>query len=694
MSISFSEFIQQNSANNLIQTGYPLNTIARSYLQDWYAGQAVAMLDGGMAYEPQLRKLNLDGSLASLALLDRFLDVVKPHLATDYRLLNSQLAQKNLLTFIAFYAGMVWAYQAKFTPYWMTHVHLTGRYPALTKAIDDDFSYSLAALGKPISETVDNRPLIMLDLSDKLFFPLVSIIERLYPRRQNPTQPQAPFFGYINDSLENSVHQLLTAKNKIAEQEKFDEFLPLQNHAKPQFIQPLPKNSLSKNLNLDEDLLFSDKQAMADFDTGFFETVRTDYQHPFIEKSLEKSLEQPLETDLKPQENLVTPSPSVTDGQPTQRADLPEMASVQVTEKVEKSATKLAKPPSKNISFTARQTAQNKRQLKAEKQQRDQQKRLAEQAEQQRIAEALANPQYHEGLLNQRKSIIDEKKSVKVVDTFTELEKSLKAVQAPIQASLQKAVTTEENDALLQAKQKANAILASEQRKAKRLAEEKLSGRLIKDISKVNQITEAGKPKELSSFDILLPETVSDKANPDSTGNAEIDEQYYQTCQVLANLQEQAEPDNSNNLESNNVFKQVLANLQQLAKQNHSGAMLQLALLRFRGEPAFNVAKDETQALKLVQASAKLGDHRAEKLLSKLYFSGQGVPLSTELGNYWLEQSASHGNADAKKLLAEIAIAQELRHTKQNDRVYVERLLMGVVALIVFALMIIFLINT
>lgn len=686
MSISFSEFIQQNSANNLVQTGYPLNTIARSYLQDWYAGQAVAMLDGGMAYEPQLRKLNLDGSLASLALLDRFLDVVKPHLASNYRLLDHQTAQKNLLTFIAFYTGMVWCYHAKQSAYWTTFAHLTGQYPALTKAIDNDFSYSLAVRGEPISEAVDNRPLIMLGLSETVFFPLVTIIERLYPRRQNALQPQAPFFGYINDSLEKTVSQLLAIKKTPAEQEIPPEFLPLQNQAKPQFIQPLPKNSLSKNLNLSEDLLFSDKQAVMDFNQDFFETVREDYHHPFIEKQFEKL----IETNLEPQENLVSQS-LIADGQSAQMVEVPQTPTAQPPRKAEKSTTNSAKKPSKNIAFTTKQTAQNKR---LEKQQREQEKQRLEQEEQKRIAEALANPQYHEGLLNQRKSMIDEKKSLKVVDTFTELEKSLKAVQAPIQASLQKAVTTEENDALLQAKQKANAILASEQRKAKRLAEEKLSGRLIKDISKVNQITEAGKPKELSSFDILLPETVADKTNPDSTGNAEIDEQYYQTCQVLANLQEQAEPDNSNNLESNNVFKQVLANLQQLAKQNHSGAMLQLALLRFRGEPAFNVAKDETQALKLVQASAKLGDHRAEKLLSKLYFSGQGVPLSTELGNYWLEQSASHGNADAKKLLAEMAIAQELRHTKQNDRVYVERLLMGVVALIVFALMIIFLIKT
>ncbi len=692
MSLSFSIFIEQSLASH----SYPLNGFAKSYLQDWYAGRAVATLDGGLAFEPQLRKLNLDGSLISLAHLDKFLIAVKPYLAPDYRLLPYQIPQKNLLIFIAFYIGMVWCYHAHTTPHWVSFTYLTQQYPALSKAIDDDFSYSVAISRLPIGENVDNRPLIMLGLNQQVFFPLVTVIERLYPRRQDINQSQAPFFGYINDSLEHSIRQLLLANDITPILDESPDLIPLTNHAIPQFIQPLPSSlsCLNKYLNIGKDFLFIDKKSLKIyekyFDNANFETVRVDYQHPFLtEKPIENTTVPPTVTLETSGENRgqtrveKTVNHTLADTRLINSEPKPSNISIKLPTNVTANVT-----AKKSIAFTAKQTAQNKR---LEKQALEQQTQLAKQQREQKIAEALANPQLHEGLLQQRKSLIDQKRP-KINDSFSELEQALtliptrqKMVESN-QVNPQSTPTqsTPKSDLVLQAEQKAQALLASETQNAKRVAADTLSGKLLKKIPEINQLTEIGKPKALAMVDLLLADTHA--VDPDATVNADLEATYYQACQTLHDLQQQSEPDSV-------LVKQTLSKLDHLAKEQHTGALLQLALLRFRGEPTFGVIKDDPQALTLVQTAAKCNDNRAQKLLSKLYFSGQHVPLSTELGNFWLEQAASHGNLAAQQLLADMAIAQQLRHTQQNDKIYRERLLMGVGILVIFMLAIIFLVK-
>ncbi len=692
MSLSFSIFIEQSLASHQ----YPLNTIAQSYLQDWYAGRAVAALDGGLAFEPQLRKLNLDGSLTSLAHLDKFLIAVKPYLAPDYRLLPYQIPQKNLLIFIAFYIGMVWCYHADTTPHWVSFTYLTRQYPALSKAIDDDFSYSIAISRLPISENVDNRPLIMLGLNAQVFFPLVTVIERLYPRRQDTSQSQAPFFGYISDSLEHSIRQLLLANDISPILDESPDLSPLTNHAIPQFIQPLPSSlsSLNKYLNIGEDFLFIDKKSLKFYEKYFddtnFETVRGDYKYPFLtEKPIENTTIPPTvdletsgddrgQTTVEKTVNHTLANTRLINSEPK-----PSDISIKLPTNVTANVT-----AKKSIAFTAKQTAQNKR---LEKQVIEQQTQLAKQQREQQIAEALANPQLHEGLLQQRKSLIDQKRP-KINDSFSELEQALtpiptrqKMVESnQVNSQSTPTQSTPKSDLILQAEQKAQALLASEAQNTKRVAADTLSGKLLKKLPEINQLTEIGKPKALAMVDLLLSDAHA--VNPDATVNADLEASYYQACQTLHDLQQQSEPDSV-------LVKQTLSKLDHLAKEQHTGALLQLALLRFRGEPTFGVIKDDPQALTLVQTAAKCNDNRAQKLLSKLYFSGQHVPLSTELGNFWLEQAASHGNLAAQKLLADMAIAQQLRHTQQNDKIYRERLLMGVGILIIFMLAIIFLVK-
>lgn len=57
------------------------------------------------------------------------------------------------------------------------------------------------------------------------------------------------------------------------------------------------------------------------------------------------------------------------------------------------------------------------------------------------------------------------------------------------------------------------------------------------------------------------------------------------------------------------------------------------------------------RAAELLRPSAEQGDVRAQVLLSRLYYAGNGVPQDHEQYRYWLERAASLGDKAARAKL-------------------------------------------
>ena len=100
--------------------------------------------------------------------------------------------------------------------------------------------------------------------------------------------------------------------------------------------------------------------------------------------------------------------------------------------------------------------------------------------------------------------------------------------------------------------------------------------------------------------------------------------------------------------------KQALALLVKLIKQNNPSAMLRLALCYFEGR---GVNVDIHKAIMLTKRSAQMGDVRAQKLLSRLYYQGfapsdGGMAMDVSMGEHWLRKSADGGHPEAKKVCA------------------------------------------
>lgn len=111
--------------------------------------------------------------------------------------------------------------------------------------------------------------------------------------------------------------------------------------------------------------------------------------------------------------------------------------------------------------------------------------------------------------------------------------------------------------------------------------------------------------------------------------------------------------------------KQALALLVKLIKQNNPSAMLRLALCYFEGR---GVNVDIHKAIMLTKRSAQMGDVRAQKLLSRLYYQGfapsdGGMAMDVSMGEHWLRKSADGGHPEAKKVCAYMNQVELLKMT-------------------------------
>lgn len=540
MTSSFANFMR------LLTNTSPTNQVIFSYWQDYENNLPI---NGGIVYQPILPRLQLDGSLNSLKRIDAFLDKIQPHLAQDINTLQSQAPQRKLLLFLAFYSGMVFAYYARrlnqqpqTAPFWISFSTITKTYEPLKRLIKQDFSYSVAVSLLPIDGSP--KPFLPDVVKREVFFPLVTILERLFPQRQFANHT-APNFGYLHNSLFNTVKQLLQNYKKSLEQQLATPIIPLTN------------NFHEKNTHLQQ--------------------IVGDLNNPLLDRKTDNI----LPNTGNHQANIPFQRPNF--GMP------PQQSTPAQTQQQQRST-----PPPQPFEPTKAE------QKLIAKQQADEKRRLLAQQEAERLAR-LANPTLHQGLINQRKSMVEQSQQKR--DNFSELEQDLQKVSFP---------------------------------------------------------------------DVQM----SDKAK----------KMYLQSVKLLQYLSQ-------NNAASNPaLYHKAYQVIDKLAQNNTSDAMLRQALLLFRGNPTLAIQPNHQQAVALVHAAAKLLDNRAEKLLSKLYYSGgiQGIPIDSEQGRYWLEQAAKHGHPEAERLLQSFDMLSTLQTNRYDDDDYIKKLGLGTSALVIFGIGVIF----
>lgn len=135
--------------------------------------------------------------------------------------------------------------------------------------------------------------------------------------------------------------------------------------------------------------------------------------------------------------------------------------------------------------------------------------------------------------------------------------------------------------------------------------------------------------------------------------------------------------------------QQALAKLQDAAHTGHSAAMLRLAMYEFLGE---GVNTDKVTGMEAgvewVKQAASRNDSRAQRLLSKLYYQGFGVPQDMTNGKYWLEQAAQNGHEEAASLVSQWQQAQTLISTQKQEQHSLKRYQLLFAVIIVVAILI------
>lgn len=124
------------------------------------------------------------------------------------------------------------------------------------------------------------------------------------------------------------------------------------------------------------------------------------------------------------------------------------------------------------------------------------------------------------------------------------------------------------------------------------------------------------------------------------------------------------------NAEQINIRNKALQALVGLVKNGNMSAMTRLALYFFEGR---GVPQNTPKAVALIKKSAEMGDIRAQKLLSRLYYQGfdkdnGGIAPDQNMGEYWLKKAADGGHLEARKVCAYMNQAEMLKNVSKNDQ--------------------------
>ena len=135
--------------------------------------------------------------------------------------------------------------------------------------------------------------------------------------------------------------------------------------------------------------------------------------------------------------------------------------------------------------------------------------------------------------------------------------------------------------------------------------------------------------------------------------------------------------------------QQALLKLQDAAHVGNSAAMLRLAMYELLGE-GINTDKvvGMEAGVEWVKQAASKDDSRAQRLLSKLYYQGFGVPQDMTNGKYWLEQAAKNGHAEAASLMSQWQQAQTLISTQKQEQHSLKRYQLLFAVIIIIAILI------
>lgn len=131
------------------------------------------------------------------------------------------------------------------------------------------------------------------------------------------------------------------------------------------------------------------------------------------------------------------------------------------------------------------------------------------------------------------------------------------------------------------------------------------------------------------------------------------------------------------NDKSTQVYKQAIQRLSACAKAGNMSAMTRLAVYLFEGRGGLPI--NIPTATKLIKQCADMGDIRAQKLLSRLYYQGfapdeGGIQMNAPMGEQWLIKSAEGGHPESKKVRAYMTQVEILKSTQrlevESDRRY------------------------
>ena len=192
-------------------------------------------------------------------------------------------------------------------------------------------------------------------------------------------------------------------------------------------------------------------------------------------------------------------------------------------------------------------------------------------------------------------------------------------------------------------------------------------------------------------FTQLLVE-LDEIAVPQSTGAV----QYQQARKVLDQFEQHIAKQNKPRRQvifsddHNTAKNKALLLLQAAAEDDNTAAMLRLAMYELLGEGlTADSGNQKKSGVDWVNQAASKNDSRAQRLLSKMYYQGVGVSQDIDSGQYWLEQAADNGHAEAANLVKQWQQAEMLLTTQKQEQHSTKRYQLLIGAIIAVALLII-----
>ncbi|ALF60865.1 hypothetical protein AOC03_10530 [Psychrobacter urativorans] len=266
----------------------PLDYMAEGYWQDFLGHRSIA---GGIAYEMALRDCELDESLNSLQRVDTLLTQIRRELIRshtwDEKALLSDERLRNLLVFLAFYAGRVLAQQWQDTPHWYGQFEMRLRYPELPLGVDDFYQHMAVLYSDASANDIKSKKVA------PLFFALEPIGMRLFGHIDR--QFSAVMGGQVASGLYQAVTELLPSSGMMATKNdvsKKEASTPVNTAINTSPVKSTPINTtlVTEHLNTNQTVVntaeyIANKQAKAASSSKLSSTAITSHQPTIVEAS-------------------------------------------------------------------------------------------------------------------------------------------------------------------------------------------------------------------------------------------------------------------------------------------------------------------------------------------------------------------------------------------------------------------------